>query len=66
MNGQRQPVIMKDANKKIMFTTCSGAVEDWYSCNQKAVDSCKDKGYYVIEKFESVVGARRELTFKCN
>ena len=65
MNGQRQPVIMKDANKKIMFTTCSGAVEDWYSCNQKAENTC-EKGYYVIEKFENIVGGRRELTFKCN
>ena len=61
MNGQLQPVLMKGGN---MFTTCSGAVEDWSSCNNKASKTCP-KGYEVLEKAESSVGGRRELTFKC-
>ena len=65
MHGQLQPVTVKDAKNKIMFTTCSGAAEDWYSCNQKAERTC-EKGYYVLEKFENAIGGRRELTFKCN
>jgi len=61
MNGATQPVVMKGGN---MFTTCSGAVEDWSSCNNKASKTCP-KGYEVLEKAESSVGGRRELTFNC-
>lgn len=62
MNGSLQPVIpLKDGE---MFTTCSGAVEDWASCNNKARQACT-KGYETIKKEESAVAGKRELTFKC-
>jgi hypothetical protein len=65
MNGQQQPVIQKSVKEKIFFTTCSGAVEDWSSCNRKARSTCTN-GYSEIKRFESAVGGRRELTFQCN
>ena len=65
LNGEKQPVIEKSYKDKIYFTTCSGAVEDWGSCNTKAADKCS-KGYKVLNRFESAVGGRRELTFQCN
>ncbi len=65
MHGQLQPVILKDVKKQIMFTTCSGAAEDWSSCNRKAGEVCTN-GYYALEKFENANGGIRELTFKCN
>ena len=37
MNPQAQPVVVKDANQKIMSTTCSGLAEDWGTCNSKAM-----------------------------
>lgn len=64
MNGQMQPVTVKDYKQQIMFTTCSGSVEDWGSCSQKAAKSC-EKGYVVLNKIESAVGGRREITFQC-
>lgn len=65
MNGQQQPVIQKSVKEKIFFTTCSGAVEDWGSCNRKARSTCAN-GYSELKRFESAVGGRRELTFQCN
>jgi hypothetical protein len=62
--GQQQPIIEKSFKERIYFTTCSGAVEDWGSCNQKAQSTCLN-GYSVLEKFENAVGGRRELTFQC-
>jgi len=56
-----QPVTMKGGN---MFTTCSGVVEDWASCNAKAIKACSGK-YDVVQKDENPSGAQRELTFKC-
>ena len=47
-----------------MFTTCSGAVEEWGSCAAKAAKTCPNN-YEVIERFETPSGASRELTFKC-
>lgn len=64
VSGEVQPVIVKDAKQQIMFTTCSGSVEEWGSCNNKARKSCAS-GYEVIEKVESAVGGKRELTFRC-
>ena len=64
MNGQIQPVIEKDAAQKIFFTTCSGTVEDWGSCFNKARKTCSGD-FSVIKRFESAVGGRRELTFQC-
>ena len=65
MHGQQQPVIKASAKENIYFTTCSGAVEDWGSCNTKAKNTCAT-GYDVVKRFESAVGGRRELTFQCN
>ena len=63
--GELQPVKRIDSKEPIYFTTCSGSVEDWGSCNNKARDTCKG-AYEVVNKFESPVGGRRELTFRCN
>ena len=65
MSGQQQPVKSIDAKNGIYFTTCSGAVEDWGSCNTKAKNTCTG-AYDVVKRFESAVGGRRELTFQCN
>ncbi len=64
MNGQLQPVKIVDPNKSIYSTSCSGAVEDWGSCNIKAKDTCSNS-YDVLKRFESAVGGRREITFQC-
>lgn len=62
MHGQSQPVVIKGDN--LMATTCSGSVEDWGSCNKKALKACPN-GYNVVEKVESPIGGRRDLTFQC-
>jgi hypothetical protein len=64
IKGQQQTIIEKNFKERVYFTTCSGAVEDWGSCNQKAQSTCLN-GYSVLEKFENAVGGRRELTFQC-
>ena len=66
MNGQAQaqPVVVKDAREQIMFTTCSGAVEDWGTCNSKAMKTCPNN-YIVLEKTEDANGLFRNLTFQC-
>ncbi len=63
-HGQIQPVIFKDAKNKIMYTTCSGAVEDWASCFNKAKGTCS-KGYEILDQKENAQGGKRELTFQC-
>lgn len=63
-NSTMQPVTYKNRQEKIMFTTCSGAVEEWGSCFAKAAKTCPNH-YEVIERFETPVGGNRELTFKC-
>ena len=63
-SGTVQPVQYKNVKDGILFTTCSGTVEDSSSCNKKARNSCPN-GYDVIEWVESPVGGKRELTFKC-
>lgn len=63
-SGAAQPVKVIDAKQQIMFTTCSGSVEDWASCYSKARKTCAN-GYDTIEKVESPVGGKRELTFQC-
>ncbi len=62
--GQAQPVKRISATEEIYSTTCSGSVEDWGSCNRKAMDTCK-QGYTTVSKEESPVGGRRQLTFRC-
>ncbi len=64
MNGQIQPVIEKDIRQGIYYTTCSGVVETWGSCYQKAAATCKD-GYSVISRNEVFSNALREVTFQC-
>ena len=65
-NPQRamQPVVYVSLKEKIYFTTCSGAVEDWSSCAEKARETCST-GYQHLKRYESPVGGRRELTFQC-
>lgn len=63
--NQLQPVVLKDTRTKTWFTTCSGAVEEWSSCQRKAQKTCPN-GYETIEKIETAAaGGRRELTFIC-
>ena len=64
MKGQQQPVTVIDAKHGTYLTTCSGAVEDWASCNDKARQTCKG-AYETLNKLENPVGGRRELTFRC-
>jgi hypothetical protein len=64
MHGERQPVVLKDYKQKIYFTSCGGAVEEWGSCKDKASETCVN-GYSIINRLESAVGGRRELTFQC-
>jgi hypothetical protein len=64
MQGQQQPVKLIDSKNNTYFTSCSGAVEDWGSCAQKAKQTCPN-GYNVIKRYESAVGGKRELTFEC-
>ena len=64
MKGEVQSVVVKDYKQKIYFTSCSGSVETWADCNRKGYETCS-KGYAVLEKAESAVGARREITFQC-
>lgn len=64
MNGQTQPVIMKDAKQKIMFTTCGGAVENWGTCSDKAYKACDGK-YAILERNQNSTGTSREITFQC-
>jgi hypothetical protein len=62
--GEMQPVKQIDIKEEIYFTTCSGMVEDWASCNKKAMQACS-KGYDVLRKDENPTASRRELRFKC-
>lgn len=65
MQGQEQPVITKNSKEGIYYTTCSGAVEFWGTCYDKASRTCS-KGYSILEKTENGNGGFRTLTFKCN
>lgn len=64
-NGAIQPVKARDAKNSIYFTSCSGTVEDWPNCNAKAKATCKS-GFDVLDKAESAVGGKREITFQCH
>lgn len=61
MKGEMQPVVNRGGS---MVAPCSGAVEDWASCNRKAKAACPN-GYETLNKEESPVGGKRELTFQC-
>ena len=64
MNPQAQAVVVKDANQQIMYTTCTGAVEDWGTCASKATKACPNN-YVVLEKSENANGGFRSMTFQC-
>jgi hypothetical protein len=65
MNGELQPVKLINAKENIYFTTCTGLVETWGTCHDKARQACKGD-YAVLNRFETPTGGgRRELTFKC-
>jgi hypothetical protein len=63
VKGDEQPVMQyRDANT--YRTTCSGAVEHWGSCNQKANRTCTN-GYIIVEKIADANAVHRELIFSC-
>lgn len=62
LKGQQQPVIPRTNGN--YFTSCSGTVENWASCNDKALKTCQN-GYEEVKKEENGSGIVRELTFKC-
>jgi hypothetical protein len=62
MNGQLQPVKTLDPNKNIYFTSCSGAVEDWGSCNIKAKDTCSNS-YEVLKDLKVQLVGEENLLF---
>ncbi len=64
LNGQEQPVIVKNSKEGIYYTTCSGAVEDFGTCNRKAMAKCPS-GYLVKDKYQDSNGAIRSITFQC-
>ena len=55
---------MIDLKTQTYKASCSGAVEDWPDCYDRAQKSCP-KGYTVIERNVSAVGGSRELLFQC-
>lgn len=62
-NPQQQPVIpYRDANT--YKTTCSGSVENWGSCYNKANRTCKN-GYKISDKYADSNGVVREMVFTC-
>jgi hypothetical protein len=63
--GELQPVKRVDVKEPIYYTTCSGMVEDWGSCNKKAMKTCPN-GYSVLSKNENPTSSSREITFRCN
>ncbi len=62
--GAAQSVRIIDTKSQTYKTTCNGAVEDWSNCFGRANKSCAN-GYNVLERLESPVGGKRELTFQC-
>jgi hypothetical protein len=63
-HGQEQPIVIKSVKNGVYYTSCSGAVETWASCYDKARITC-EKSYQVIKTNESAQGGIRELTFQC-
>jgi hypothetical protein len=64
-SGQEQPVLTRNAKEGIYYTTCSGAVENFSTCNAKAMKRCT-KGYVVVENYQDSNGTIRSITFQCN
>lgn len=63
-HGAIQPVVSLNLKQELYFTSCSGAVEVWGNCFDKAKETCS-KGYDVVNKTEALNGGKRELTFQC-
>ena len=64
MHGATQPVRMI-SNKGTYMTSCSGAVENWNNCYDKASETCGGK-YSILSKEDNSLGTKREITFQCN
>ena len=64
--GQLQPVKLVDPKNGVYETTCSGAVEDWGSCYNKAKSTCP-KGFDSLNKSEKpdAGGVSRQFMFQC-
>ncbi len=64
MNGQEQPVVTQNAKDRTYYTTCSGAVENWGTCYDKASRTCGN-GYKILDKTDNANGGSRTMTFRC-
>ena len=60
-----QSVRTLDLKTQTYKATCSGAVEDWPNCYDRAKQTCPN-GYAQKERNQSPVGGKRELVFQCN
>lgn len=63
--GAAQSVRMIDLKAQTYKVTCSGAVEDWPNCYDRAKQTCPN-GYVQKERNQSPMGGKRELVFQCN
>ena len=64
MHGRQGPVVVKDANQQIMYTTCNAAAENWGTCYSKALKACPND-YIVLEKNDDPKRIFRNMTFQC-
>jgi len=64
IHGRQGPVVVKDANQQIMYTTCNGFAEDWGTCHSKAMKACPNN-YIVLEKNDDPHRIFRNMTFQC-
>ena len=64
MHGRQGPVVVKDANQQIMYTTCNAAAENWGTCYSKALKACPND-YIVLEKNDDSYRIFRNMTFQC-
>ena len=62
--GSLQSARLIDLKSHTYKVTCSGAVEDWSNCYDRATKTCTN-GYELKERNESPVGGKRELVFQC-
>jgi len=62
--GAAQSVLTLDLKGQTYKTTCSGAVEDWPNCYDRAQKTCPN-GYDLKERNVNPMGGKRELVFQC-
>jgi hypothetical protein len=62
MNPQEQSIVKLKDN--VYKTTCSGTVENWGQCFNKAKRTCQT-GYTDIERLADGSGVHRSFTFSC-